>query len=162
MKQEKHFIVDALFVMVLFAVFAISALILVTIGADVYRHTVSDMGTNYETRTSVSYITEKIRQNDRSDSDISVTTLDNLPALAMSQEIGGNTYCTYLYYHEGYLKELFVQKGNSIGSNLSEAGMEIMPLQSLEMNTCSDNLLQFRLTTTDGATHDILVSLHCS
>ena len=39
-KQEKHFIVDILFVLALFGVFAVSALALVTIGADVYQHTV--------------------------------------------------------------------------------------------------------------------------
>ena len=47
-KQEKHFIVDILFVLALFGVFAVSALALVTIGADVYQHTVEDMGVNYE------------------------------------------------------------------------------------------------------------------
>ena len=50
-KQEKHFIVDILFVLALFGVFAVSALALVTIGADVYQHTVEDMGVNYESRT---------------------------------------------------------------------------------------------------------------
>ena len=45
-KQEKHFIVDILFVLALFGVFAVSALALVTIGADVYQHTVEDMGVN--------------------------------------------------------------------------------------------------------------------
>ena len=64
-KQEKHFIVDILFVLALFGVFAVSALALVTIGADVYQHTVEDMGVNYESRTAVSYIMEKVRQNVR-------------------------------------------------------------------------------------------------
>ena len=41
--QEKHFIVDILFVLALFGVFAVSALALVTIGADVYQHTVEDI-----------------------------------------------------------------------------------------------------------------------
>ena len=58
-KQEKHFIVDILFVLALFGVFAVSALALVTIGADVYQHTVEDMGVNYESRTAVSYIMEQ-------------------------------------------------------------------------------------------------------
>ena len=40
--QEKHFIVDILFVLALFGVFAVSALALVTIGADVYQHTVEE------------------------------------------------------------------------------------------------------------------------
>ena len=66
--QEKHFIVDILFVLALFGVFAVSALSLVTIGADVYQHTVEDMSVNYDSRTAVSYIMEKVRQSDTADS----------------------------------------------------------------------------------------------
>ena len=62
-KQEKHFIVDILFVLALFGVFAVSALALVTIGADVYQHTVEDMGVNYERRTAVSYIWKMFRRS---------------------------------------------------------------------------------------------------
>ena len=100
MKQEKHFIVDILFVLALFGVFAVSALSLVTIGADVYQHTVEDMSVNYESRTAVSYITEKVRQNDAADS-ILLTTLENVPALCMVSQLDGDTYCTYLYLYDG-------------------------------------------------------------
>ena len=79
--QEKHFIVDILFVLALFGVFAVSALALVTIGADVYQHTVEDMSVNYESRTAVSYILEKVRQNDTADS-ISLTTHWKIPRLS--------------------------------------------------------------------------------
>ena len=89
-KQEKHFIVDILFVLALFGVFAVSALALVTIGADVYQHTVEDMGVNYESRTAVSYIMEKVRQNDTADS-IFLTDLENVPALCMLSEIDEET-----------------------------------------------------------------------
>ena len=88
LEQEKHFIVDILFVLALFGVFAVSALALVTIGADVYQHTVEDMGVNYESRTAVSYIMEKVRQNDTADS-IFLTDLENVPALCMLSEIDG-------------------------------------------------------------------------
>ena len=91
-KQEKHFIVDILFVLALFGVFAVSALALVTIGADVYQHTVEDMGVNYESRTAVSYIMEKVRQNDTADS-IFLTDLENVPALCMLSEIEKNFLC---------------------------------------------------------------------
>ena len=113
-KQEKHFIVDILFVLALFGVFAVSALALVTIGADVYQHTVEDMGVNYESRTAVSYIMEKVRQNDTADS-IFLTDLENVPALCMLSEIDEETYCTYLYLYDGHLKELFMREGASLG-----------------------------------------------
>ena len=63
-KQERNHIVDVLFVLALFVVFTLSALVLVILGANVYRQTVSYMDENYEARTAYSYLTEKVRQND--------------------------------------------------------------------------------------------------
>ena len=94
--QEKHFIVDILFVLALFGVFAVSALALVTIGADVYQHTVEDMSVNYDSRTAVSYIMEKVRQSDTADS-ISLTTLEDVPALCMFSEIDEDTYLSLIH-----------------------------------------------------------------
>ena len=128
--QEKHFIVDILFVLALFGVFAVSALALVTIGADVYQHTVEDMGVNYESRTAVSYILEKVRQNDTTDS-ISLATLEDTPALCMLSRIEDETYCTYLYFYDGHLKELFMREGTSLGGQVLPAGTDISKLRPL-------------------------------
>ena len=54
-------IVDMLFLLALFGVFLISALFIVLFGANIYKKTVNDMDANFSARTSVSYITEKIR-----------------------------------------------------------------------------------------------------
>ena len=127
MKQEHSFIVDVLIVLALFGVFAISALVLVTIGADVYQHTVQDMSANYETRTAVSYLTEKVHQNDitsaEGESNACITTLNGTPTLMLSQEVNEEVYSTYLYLYDGYLKELFMQQNNSLGGNSLEAGV---------------------------------------
>lgn len=170
MNQERHFIVDILFVLALFGVFTVSALMLVTIGSEVYRHTVNDMSSNYETRTSIAYITEKIRQNDNIIADdttytsenISISTLDGEPALMLAQNIDGETYCTYLYLHEGYLKELFMRSGNYLGDETLAAGQEIMELSAFTMEQVSDNLLSIQLSTPEGESHSIFVSTHCT
>lgn len=165
MKQEKRFIVDILFVLTLFGVFAVSALVLVTIGADVYQHTVQDMNRNYETRTAISYLTEKVRQNDiyseDGDSNVSLTTLDNTPALMLTQNIDDAEYCTYLYLHEGHLKELFMQKGYSLGGSTLDAGVSIMELDSLQLEQVAPSLLSIEMTTAEGDFHQIYVSTHC-
>lgn len=168
--QEKHFIVDILFVLALFGVFTVSALMLVTVGSEVYRHTMEDMGNNYETRTSVAYITEKIRQNDTSIAEgfsaasnhISISTLSGEPALMLTQSINGETYCTYLYLHDGYLRELFTKSESYLGDDTLAAGQEIMELSAFTMEQVSDNLLSIRLTTPEGEAHNIFVSVHCT
>ncbi len=170
MKQEKHFIVDVLFVLALFGVFTLSALMLVTIGSEVYRRTVDDMGTNFETRTSVAYITEKIRQNDyllpedfdTSFENVSISTLSGEPALMLTQNINSEIYCTYLYLHDGYLKELFMKSDSYLGDSPLEAGQNIMELSSFTMEQVQNNLLALELTTPKGETHKIFLSTRCN
>lgn len=161
MKQEKHFIVDILFVLALFGVFAVSALALVTIGADVYQHTVEDMGGNYESRTAVSYIMEKVRQNDTGDS-IALTSLEEIPALCMLSRIDGETYCTYLYLYDGHLKELFMRDGTSLGGQVLPAGTDIMELQDFTLSYAADDLIRVSLRTSSGEDHTFYIHLHCS
>lgn len=166
MHQEKRFIVDVLFVLALFGLFAVSALMLVTVGADVYKHTVDDMSANYETRVSVSYIAEKIRQNDCAsipdNGSISITSLGDTPALAMQQEFYDERYITYLYFHEGYLKELLVKEGSYTGDNSLSAGQKIMELSSFSTSMVWDNLLKIDLTTADGTQQELYIHLHAS
>ena len=54
-KNENRHMVDVLFVLSLFCVFAFSALMLVIIGADVYKKTAAHMDTNYASRISYAY-----------------------------------------------------------------------------------------------------------
>lgn len=169
MKQKRPFIVDILFVLALFGVFTLSALMLVTIGAEVYRHTVDDMSNNYEVRTSIAYITEKIRQNDcllssgdSSNHGISISTLAGEPALRMVQNINGEDYLTYLYLYEGSLKELYIREGTNLGGDILSAGQDIMPLSAFHMEQVTDKLLSIELVSPTGKKHCIYTSLHCT
>lgn len=168
--QEKHFIIDILFVLILFGVFTVSALMLVTIGSEVYRHTVDDMGKNYDTRTCISYITEKIRQNDTvvaadsslTEAHIRIATLTGEPALMLTQDINGEAYCTYLYLYDGYLRELLTKSGSYLGEDTLSAGQKIIELSDFHAEWISENLLTVQLTTTDGEIHKLFVSPHCT
>lgn len=165
MKQEKRFIVDILFVLALFGVFAVSALVLVTIGADVYRHTVQDMSNNYDARTAIAYVTEKVRQHNFLLSDdtpaVTLSTLSGEPALILTSEVDGQAYDTCLYYHEGYLKELYMRKGAYLGENVLDAGQNILELSGLTFESVSENLLSVTMTTSDGRERKLLLSIRC-
>ena len=62
-RQQRH-IIDVLFVLALFGIFALSAIFLITIGADIYGKTMNNMERNFDARTALAYITEKVRQSD--------------------------------------------------------------------------------------------------
>lgn len=155
--EENRHIVDALFVLALFAVFAISALMLVTIGANVYQKTVNDMDANYSGRTAFSYVTEKLRQNDSAGT-ISIGALEGHPAIILSQDIDGRLYNTYLYQYEGYLTELFTSADLDLGGDILKAGHPLIPLQEFELNETAPSLYHFLLSTTDGQSISLYIS----
>lgn len=132
-KQKKH-TVDILFVIILFGVFAISALMLVIMGSSVYSKTVDSMEFNYKDRTSYAYITEKFRQNDRINS-ISTQTINDNSCFVFSEEIGSEIYNTYLYIHEGCLKELFTKEETSLPLKAGNIILEATSLEIVKIDT---------------------------
>lgn len=157
-KQEKNHIVDVLFVLALFVVFTLSALVLVILGANVYKQTVRYMDENYNARTAYSYLTEKVRQNDMYDC-ISIEELEGITALALTQEINETAYITYLYLHEGNLRELFMRQGSDIGSDPLSAGKKILPLNDWSLEMVNNRLLHITLTLEDRTQKELYISL---
>lgn len=87
---QKGHVVDFLFTLALFCVFAASALMVVVIGANVYRQTVRGMDSNYDSRTSLTYLTEKVRQNDAANA-VTIRSVGDSPALVLSQQAGSGS-----------------------------------------------------------------------
>ena len=154
-RNENHHIIDLLFTLALFCVFAASALFVIIIGAQVYRSTVQQMEDNYSVRTSLSYVAEKIRQNDR-DSAVSIGELDGCPALILKQEYEEKTLTTYIYEYEGFLRELFV---SSDAVPHAKDGQQIMVVHSFAMEEISPSLFHFTSADARGNEADIYVSV---
>ena len=53
--RENQHMIDILFVLSLFCVFAVSSVVIILFGAHIYRSTVSQMDDNYTARTSIAY-----------------------------------------------------------------------------------------------------------
>lgn len=156
-KKENRHMIDILFVISLFCVFAFSALMLVIIGADVYKNTVTHMDENYTTRTSYAYLSEKIRQKDNL-SGISIVQFGDGDALALSEEIADNRYYTYLYLYDGSLRELFSATPESLGP---EAGQKIMDCTSFTITEERSGLYHFHLEGKNGHTTDLYTTTRC-
>lgn len=158
-KEDGKHIVDVLFVLALFGIFAASALMLVTLGANVYKQTVAHMDENYAERTTYAYITEKIRQNN-SEGTVSIAELEGTPALVFTTTLSDVEYCTYLYYYEGYLKELSLRKDIFAGNSLLSAGQDIIPLSSFSIEPAENHLIKIRICTMDNNSFMIYASLN--
>lgn len=153
---EHRHMIDILFVLSLFCVFAASSVLLILFGADIYKKTVHQMDSNYTSRTSIAYITEKIRQSDTADS-IQITTQEGTQVLMLTNVINGIPYATSLYEYNGYLYELFARTDIELPL---DAGQPVMELQQLSFSQISSNVLEIRFTDSTAEEQIIYVSMH--
>lgn len=154
-KSQKHTI-DVLFVIALFCIFALSAIFLISIGANIYRKTVVHMDKNFNMRTAVAYVTEKVHQNDRTHS-VHVGSLDNSPAIILESQENDVLYYTYIYEYDGNLKELMMREDVTLSPS---AGQNILALQSFKVTIVNDSLMQCSLTLEDGESLEFYISVH--
>lgn len=154
-KFQRH-VIDILFVLALMALFAISSVMIIAIGASVYRQTVDTMSDNYSLRTSYSYITEKIRRSD-TDAGVEIGKIGNSSSLLLRQNIDGISYTTYLYFYEGSLMEMFVRSDMEFSEELGTPIMEIAGLQFISSE--NKNILNIKITEKDGTRRTLLIKL---
>ena len=155
-KTTTRHMIDILFVLSLFCVFAFSSVVLILFGADIYKKTVSSMDSNYASRTSVAYLTEKIRQSDTYDA-ISIDCSSGSEKLLMTREIDGQTYATSLYEYDGYLCELFARPEIELPA---DAGQQVIPISQLDFDLISDSLLCIRFVDETQKASTIYINLH--
>lgn len=154
MYQEKeNHTIDLVFVLSLFAVFTISALILILLCSRSYQSIVDKMDGNYETRISYAYITEKIRSLNTADA-ISVGEFGDGYALYLKEDISGQTYHTVIYSYEGSLRELFCREDANLQPS---AGQEIMDLDELSFNRMEGDVIHITLTDRKNETYSLYV-----
>lgn len=155
-KGEKKHMVDILFVLTLFFVFALSALTLVVLGANVYRSTVNHMDENFTDRTSYAYVTQKLRQNDEAGV-VSVSEFGGQNACVITQEINNTVYNTYIYEYDGYLCELLSRADMEMEPG---AGTRIFEVEEFKIEQIKDQLYKVNLAFVDGKTMQLYISSH--
>lgn len=153
-RKQKHMI-DVIFPVSLFFVFALCALTVLLLAARIYQSTTENSSFNNTARTGLSYISEKIHQND-TDGNIRIGSLEDEPALIMEQMYDGSTYYTYIYFYENTIRELFLKKG---GTAELSSGTKILDVKEFSMKQIDENLFEFHCATTDGAKDSIAVAV---
>ncbi len=160
-KRNKS-IVDFLFILALFGAFAVTALFVVLFGAQVYRSTVSNMNTNFEKRTAMSYLTEKIRSHDYTGG-ADVADLHSLredgehSVLKLYQNVGDKRYVTYLFVSDGYLKEFTTDENYDFDYT---TGANILAIKDFSVRKESDALYHFNITDTNDEKTEFFVTLY--
>ena len=145
-RNKSGHIIDFHFPLVLFFVLALSALTVILFAANVYREVTETSSLNLNAWTALTYIREKIHQNDQGE-EITIGTFDGQEALVLAQTIDGQRYCTYIYVCEDELRELFAKEGAQVGVS---AGTTILTVQDFSMEEREDGVFLFSCTDQNG------------
>ena len=151
----KQHMIDIVFILSLFCVFAVLALFVVVQGADVYRGISADMDRNYQARTSVAYLTEKIRQNDVPGG-VVIKNAGDGDALVLVKNMDGERYETWIYTEGGSLREQTIAEGTELSA---EAGQPVLDAGELKIEKLGDHLLQISVKNLSGERFDSVVAM---
>lgn len=150
----RHRPLDAIFVIVLLCVFTFGSLMLVIVGANIYGNITDNMDNNFQHRTTLSYISTKIRQNDAADA-VSIVEKEGIHALVLKTLDGNEAAETWIYEYDNALYEIYINEGSSF--QLSD-GLPIIPSYGLDMKI-EDTLLQLSTLDQDGQSRVLRISL---
>ncbi len=142
--------VDGLLMMLLFGVFAVCVLAVLLTGAKAYRGLTERDQAAYDRRTCVQYIATRVRQGDI-EGGVTVEPFGDTTALCMTQD----GYVTRVYWHDGYLMELYTSEDAEL---YPEDGEKIMPLESLSWSM-EDGLLRAEIGAAGGVVDTLRLSL---
>ena len=102
--------VDTFFVLLIFAAFAMSVLVVLMLSGMIYKHMVDISREGYNSQTCLSFIWSRVKNEDEAGK-IRVDEFEGCPALSIYEEFGDSTYRTAIYYYEGWIHELFSEVG---------------------------------------------------
>ncbi|HIU01779.1 MAG TPA: DUF4860 domain-containing protein [Candidatus Onthocola gallistercoris] len=153
-RTSREHLCELLFIFALFFVFAVCAVTVLLVSASSYESTVRRTGENYDIRTTLTYLSQKIRQNDEYGA-IHAGTFEDYPALILHQKTENSSYTTYIYLMDGQLKELVALDGSNAAP---ESGQTILENTSVSIEETDSGLIRFTLTDSNGISYELTVS----
>ena len=172
-KAMQHHL-DGLLALLLFGIFAVCILAVLLTGANAYKRLTERDQTAFNRRVCVQYLATRVRQADGftgvEDPEgrlwnpdggltpllavgaVTVEPFGDTEALVLAED---ETYCTRIYWYDGYLMELYADKA---GEFLPEDGTPVMEAGGLGMDL-SDGLLTLEITSPAGETDTLCLDL---
>ena len=129
-------------VLLLFAVFVLMLLIVLSSGASNYRGIAQEQKEQFETRTCLNYVVSKVRHGDR-DGFVCLRDFCGVQALWIEEKIENETYYTVIYYDDGYVCELYASYPPDLDL---EAGERIVPAEAFSVLQAQNGLITLSCT----------------
>lgn len=157
-KEKQRIRVDSAGVFLLGAVFLFLSIGLVLLGGSLYSHITAGANKYDQTRTVFSYIANQVRRADINGS-VEVGEWAGQEALLLNQDFDGWLFVTYLYYYDGALRELFVEKGAELDP---EAGLAIVRLEGVGFQIDDRGLITVKASFEEGRYRQMYLSTRSS
>lgn len=148
--------VRGMFMFLLLAAFAVLSVIVVLVGARVYRAVEGRGAENYESRTVLAYVAGKVRALDAAGR-ITTETVGGADALVLGAAYGGEDYATYIYAYDGRLMEYFGRAGSAFSPEHGEPIAEAAGFDAV----IERGLLTVTVARADGGEDSLTLYLQC-
>lgn len=151
--QNRH-TADMAFVLVLFFLFALTVFSLSAVSGGVYARTTDAMQENYQLRTALGYLSNKVRQCPGTPYCAVQGDTDTL-CLILPEETAGQSYQTLIYLSDGWLCEKLTTASDTVAL---AGGMPIVEAAAFAPAVEND-LLRISITTLSGASLGTAVAI---
>jgi len=141
-----------MFTILLLGIFALTAIFVAVMGAKVYANSADKMHANFDTRTSIVYLSEKIRTSAGAGYD--VREIGGNTALVLTEEIAGNMFESWIFVSDDRLCEITVMQGDTV---LPGVAQQIMDLRSLDARLINGGI-EITVVTVAGDTNSTFIS----
>ena len=137
-KTIKNRNIDTVFVLIVFSIFAFSVLMVLMLGAGIYRNINEISRAEQHEHTAFSFIWTKVKNFDDINA-ISVGDFDGSPAIFIDETIGETDYRTAIYIYDGWLLELFSE---TILEFSPQNGRRIVQIDNMTFNETDHGLIE--------------------
>jgi hypothetical protein len=153
-KEKQGLRADSIGVFLLGAAFLFMSISLVLLGGALYRQIMMRANENDEIRTTFAYISNQMHRADEFGG-VEVGEFAGAQALLLNHDFYGWEFTTFLYYYDGALRELFVEKGFELDP---DAGQVIIRLEDLGFSVDERGLITAWASFADGRREHVLLS----
>lgn len=143
--KERTNRVNGLLMLIVYGIFALFSLLLVVVGAKVYRNVVSTGRENTQTRAAFSYVANKIRMSTRFSGTLRLEEEDGMEVLVLETLTEG--YETRIFYHDGALRELYQSADMEL---IPEMGEKIVEVRDFRIEVTREGNLILHSVDSEG------------
>ena len=155
MNLRKGQAVETLSVLLIFAAFGLSAMMLTLLGARAYQRIAAGMEEGRTLRSALSYVANRVHAGDEAGG-VTVMTRDGIALLCLTETVDGDDYLTCIYYYDGWLREFATVAGNTDFD--LDGGDKIVALERFEISA-EGRLLSFEAEAGSGESRTLQVAL---